>query len=148
MSTKSTILAFEGIHLYEESFDTTRVYMEIECEFEATNNGVTLGIPAAKWEALKKPTTFNPKWFDKTDEDIHLHVETLVLERLDRHANAKNETHAAFLGLAGCGIFGSIDSNKEDQIARGVEHYKKQRQSEIKIIHDIQEYLHAANYKI
>ena len=122
MSTKSTITHGPTFHLYSEAFDNSNVYLELnEADFEASRDQVTLTIPAYIWEHIRQFAGVDLTWAGKTNEEIRLHVEKAVEERISRYQ--QNERSGLFGGF----IYGGADETREQQIEAGINYLTKIR---------------------
>src|SRR5579872_1898583 len=78
MSTKSTIAYGDNFHFYHEVFDEEFVYLTLEgVEFTAYRNQVTVAIPLAVWEVIRKRAGVEEfSLADKTDEELQKLAQT------------------------------------------------------------------------
>lgn len=75
MSTKASLTSGQNFHLYSELFDKGNVYLELkDVQFEATNDGVTVAIPLAIWEVIRKHTNADSTEVDKSNEQLRQEV--------------------------------------------------------------------------
>lgn len=96
MSTKSTISHGNTYHLYEEMFDVSNVYLEIEkVEFEASNNHVQVQIPIKIWRQMLVDWAQKGWPEDQDNEKKQISTEWLAsLEELVRLREEEKTSHA------------------------------------------------------
>jgi hypothetical protein len=72
LSTKSTIAHGENFHFYHEIFEEDFVYLSLQgVEFTAYRDQVTVSIPLAVWEVIRKRGGVGElDLADKTDEEL------------------------------------------------------------------------------
>lgn len=141
MSTKSSIMCFDGAHLYREAFEDDVVYLELEkVQFEASNGRIQVQIPVSTWETLRAAEVFTPSYIDKTEEALIEEATADIDKRLSDYNAAKqegNERKASLLGFLGCLTYGSIDLPRQEQIDNTVRAMLDIRAREIAIAEQI-----------
>ena len=129
MSTKSTLLSFDSVHLYTEAFDDKNVYLEMDnIKFNASNNQITLEIPIEIWEVIRQKEAIYHYCHDWTDDYIKDYVENEVSKRINEKG---------ILRIFGMFIYGDADDCKEEQIKIGIDYYTKKRTEENALINKI-----------
>jgi len=136
MSTKATIAHSEIFHFYHEVMDDDHVYLELETtQFEAGYGRVMLPIPIHIWETIRHLGGARLDLVNRTDEALLAMVEAAVDARITRYQEALR-THpdrAGFMSLAGSLVYGSAEDPRVEQIARGMEYYRNERQHQREI---------------
>ena len=128
MSTRSSIAYGPHFHLYHEVLDENYVYLELEgVQFEAGYNRVIVPIPMHIWEFIRRHPGIEFDWADKTDTEIKAHVEQQVDERIARF-NETQDGRGGLVRILGAMVYGMADDPREDQVAKGTEHYAKVRE--------------------
>ena len=131
MSTKATIAHDANFHFYHEVMDEDHVYLELETtHFEAGYGRVMLPIPIHIWETIRHLGGARLDLVNCTDEALLAMVEAAVDARIMRHQKALR-THpdrAGLLSLAGSLVYGGAEDPRTEQITRGMESYRSERQ--------------------
>lgn len=130
MSTKSTICYGDNFHFYKDCFDEENVYLSLETinNISIENGVVTIAIPLEIWQ--------NIRFFDNKFEYANLSDEQ-INEIVTKAVEKRIENKGPISKLFGCGIFGSFDLPKEEQIKNGIDFYRKQREKEMLIVEKI-----------
>jgi len=93
MSTKITLSYDKNYHLYQEIFDVSNVYFQLDkCEFEASKDSVMIQIPIDIWRKMiedwalrgwpkeddHKEVKFSTEWFESLEKLVKMkeHGET------------------------------------------------------------------------
>ena len=136
MSTKATIAYGENFHFYHEAMDEDHVYLELETtHFEAGYGRVMLPIPIHIWETIRHLGGARLDLVNRTDEALLAMVEAAVDARITRYQEALR-THperAGLMSLAGSLVYGGTEDPRMEQIARGMEYYRHERQRQREI---------------
>jgi len=131
MSTKATIAHGDHFHFYHEVLDDDHVYLEMNTtQFEAGYGRVMLPIPIHIWEVIRHLGGARLDLVEKTDEDLLATVEADVDRRTAEYQEALR-THPDRAGLAsfvGSLVYGGAEEPREEQIARGMEYFRGERQ--------------------
>lgn len=121
MSTKSTIVCGENFHLYSEMMDDENVYLELEgVTFEAYRDSVTVAIPAAIWQSIRRHKV-DMSYLAHTDEEIRtaatLHVDD-ERQKYQGHLSAcKHCARRATDGqLSACRMLYGVDDPRDERI--------------------------------
>ena len=143
MSTKATIAYDDTFHFYHEVMDDDHVYLELDTtNFEAGYGRVMVPIPIHIWETIRHLGAARLDFINHTDEDLLAMVEKEVDERIANYQKTLRETpdRAGLYSVFGAFTYGGADEPREQQIARGMEHFQSERQR--------QRELHAAIEKL
>ncbi len=90
MSTKCSIAYGENFHFYEECFDRSNVYLEIEkTEFKVTSNSVMVQIPINVWREMFK--TWSQKGWSEEQDNKELIISSEWLESLEELVKIKEK---------------------------------------------------------
>jgi hypothetical protein len=139
MSTKDTIASGPNFNLYCEVLDEDTVYLELEGQpFEASHQGVTVAIPVAIWELIRRYPASDLAFAKQTDAQLRQYVEQQVDARIRQYHEAPPERRPLFAAL-GALPFGTADLPREQQIAAGMDYYMRVREHQQQIIHAIAE---------
>ncbi|MBM4258013.1 MAG: hypothetical protein FJ147_19235 [Deltaproteobacteria bacterium] len=127
MSTKATIVYGPTFHFYHEVFGDDAVYLELEgVQFEAGYNRVMVPIPVHIWEVIRQYPGVDLSFAERTDAELAQFVEQEVEERMRLYQQA-SENAKGLVSLCGALVYGSADEPREQQIARGLEHFATMR---------------------
>ena len=124
MSTKGSLAYGKRFHLYEEALESGHIYLELQdVSFEATNDRVTVAIPAPIWECIRRFSFANTSLADFTDDMIQEKVEKEVRECIKRQGAPQSKIQS----LMGLLPYGSIEQSEKEQIAHGLSYYQEIR---------------------
>lgn len=140
MSTKATIAHGKNFHLYHEALDDRYVYLELEdVPFEASYNRVMVPIPTHIWEVIRKYPGVDLSLVDKTDDELRAEVERNVDERIAEYGRLDDQKRRGLFRIFGSLTYGEVDSPREQQIERGVNHFLELRERQRQIKQAIEE---------
>jgi hypothetical protein len=131
MSTKCTIAHDESFHFYHEVLDDDHVYLELRTtHFEAGYGRVMIPIPIHIWETIRHLGGVRLDLVEKQDVEVLAMVEAEVDERIARYEAVEREHphRARFVRLLGCLPYGAADTPRAEQIRKGVEYFKSERE--------------------
>lgn len=136
MSTKSTIAWSEDFHLYREVFDDDHVYLRLDTtHFEAGYGRVTVPIPIHIWETIRHLGGARLDLVDRSDEELLAKVQKDVDVRIAEYQKVARERpeRADLFAIIGSLPYGTADKPRDEQIQRGMEYFRheKQRQREL-----------------
>lgn len=139
MSTKSTIYHGPNFHFYTEGFDDDHVFLSLwNTEFEVDNEEVMLAIPVEIWETIRGYQSMSFDDVNKSDDDLLREVEDAVEKRMYEYAKADGRRRA-ITAFAGSFVYGSADLPKQEQVTRGFEYRKREREHQQHVLKHIQE---------
>lgn len=128
MSTKATFAHGPNFHFYSEAFDDERVYLELAgTEFEASAHRVTVAIPLEVWLTVQQVALPGLTLAGKTDAELRALAAGDVDERIARHAAATTDQQRALTSLFGGWVYGDAESPRDQQLERGLAHYRTMR---------------------
>jgi hypothetical protein len=130
MSTKCTIVHGDSFHFYHEVFDDDHVYLELDTtHFEAGYGRVMVPIPIHIWETIRYLGGAQLDLVDKQDDELVAMVHSEVDQRIAEYQQvARDPDRAAFASFIGCLPYGKADTPRVDQIRKGVEYFRRERQ--------------------
>jgi len=146
MSTKATIAHGDQFHFYHEVLDDDHVYLELKTtQFEAGYGRVMIPIPIHIWEVIRHLGDARLDLVEKTDEDLLAMVEGDVDTRIAEYQEAlrNHPDRAGLFRFAGSMVYGGAEDPREEQVARGMEYYRGERQRQREVQAAIEK-LHAA----
>lgn len=129
MSTKCSVAYGDNFHLYNECFDDSNIYLELDStDYEVSYGRVIVKIPNHIWEVIRRRGEPRNDWRDKTDQEIEEQVVKEVDTRTKECPESIERIGRASI-YAICGSIGSIswEDPREEQIQRGIELFKSQR---------------------
>lgn len=130
MSTKSTIAWGEDFHLYREVFDDDHVYLQLDTTHSEAGCGrVMIPIPIHIWETVRHLGGARLDLVELLDEDLLAKVRKDVDERIAEYQAAlERPGRAGLLAIIGSIVYGTADKPRDEQIQRGMEYFRHQRQ--------------------
>jgi len=133
MSTKSSIACGENFHLYNECTEDDCVYLKLEkgAWFETTPGAVTVRIPIAIWEYIRKHPGRDLTLADKSNDEIRAMVEKEVDEQIKdwkESRSSKNKLWRSLLASSGAG------KPRQVQLARGLKFRLAERAEQRRIL--------------
>jgi hypothetical protein len=137
MSTKCTIAHGENFHFYHEVLDEDHVYLELDTtHFEAGYGRVMLPIPIHIWETIRHLGGARLDLADKQDYELLAMVESTVDQRIAEYQQATQgrPDRAELVSFIGCLSYGRADLPRVDQIHKGMEHFRHERQRQREVI--------------
>ena len=137
MPPKVTIAYGKNFHFYREAQEHNYVYLELEdAPYEAGYLRVMVAISVDIWETIRGLGFTQLDLVNLTDADLIERVTNQVDQRVDEYERTRssNREKAEELRLKDSLIFGAADDPREDQIARGIQSYKVERERQRAII--------------
>jgi hypothetical protein len=142
MSTKETMASGPNVRLYREVLDEDTVYLELEEQpFEASHQGVTVAIPVAIWELIRRYPGSDLAFAEQTDAQLRQYVEQQVDARIRQYREAPPERRPLFAAI-GALPFGTADLPRDQQIAAGMDYSMRMRERQQQVVHAIAELEH------
>jgi len=137
MTIKATLAYGKNFHFYHEALDNNHVYLELEdVSYDAGYRRVMVAIPIDVWEVIRGLAAAKLDLVNTSDEELTKLVEVKVDARIaDKKTQASEREETDRVILNDSIEFGSINSTREQQINRGFDYYKmeRERQREISI---------------
>jgi hypothetical protein len=131
MTVKATLAYGKNFHFYHEGLDNNHVYLELEdVSYDAGYRRLMVAIPIDIWEVIRELGAANLDLINVSDEKLIEMVERKVEERITGYESAHkaDPENAGWLRFTDSAVFGSMDEPREQQIIRGVEYYKTERE--------------------
>jgi hypothetical protein len=131
MTIKATLAHGKNFHFYHEALDNNYVYLELEdVPYDAGYRRVMVAIPIDVWEVIRGLGAARLDLVNASNEELNDIVMMMVEGRLAEYerAMAAAPGDAERLRFNDSAVFGSLDSPKEQQVARGFEYFKVERQ--------------------
>jgi hypothetical protein len=114
--------------------DDNYIYLELEgVPYEATYQRVMVPIPVHIWEVIRRYPGVDLSFAEKTDAEIQAYVEREVDTRIEQYHQAENPQVKHLLALCGAIPYGTADTPREEQIARGIAHFQALREHQRQI---------------
>jgi hypothetical protein len=143
MTVKATLAYGKSFHFYHEANDNNHVYLELEdVAYHVGYRRVMVAIPIDVWEVIRNLATANLNLVNISDEELIRLVEDRVEERVEEYTAAKSATleEAARIRFNDSPVFGVMDSPREQQIARGIEYYRTERERQREVLSRISQH--------
>lgn len=146
MSTKMTVVHGEGVHFYEDCFDTDFLFLELRtgcqnCGGRCCRDCDTIAIPRYVWEVIRQTNPTDLSLATKTNKEIREIIEKEVDKNIVECAEAENPQLKALHKVWG------HDKPREEQIKELLKTRLEQRKWQRAIIKKAQK-LDAGKYKI
>ena len=138
MTVKATLAYGKSFHFYHEALDNNHVYLELEdVSYDAGYRRIMVAIPIDVWEAIRGLGAAKLDLINATDEELSRQVEKLINARILEYERVKRSDpdQAARLRFANSAEFGAADEPREQQVLKGIQSYKteRERQREVSI---------------
>lgn len=137
MPPKVTIAYGKNFHFYREAQEHNYVYLELEdAPYEVGYLRVMIAVPVDIWETIRGLEATQLDLVNAADADLIHQVTSRVDERIAEYEKAcsSNQEKADELRLRDSLIFGVADDPREDQVARGIQSYKVERERQRAIV--------------
>ncbi len=136
MTVKATLAYGKSFHFYHEALDNNHVYLELEdVAYQAGYRRVMVAIPIDVWEVIRRLGAARLDLVNASDEELRLMVERMVEERVAGYERVRVSApeSAGWLRFSDAAVFGAMDEPQEQQVMRGVEYYKTERERQREI---------------
>lgn len=138
MSSKYSVAQGDDFQLYSDVNDEGHVFLRVDNTFfEASPRGVTVRLPLHVWEYLRAFPGADLTAAHLSDEQIEQEAIDAVEARLARAAECPDEEGSLF-GVGAKFIMGESDLPRERQIAKYVEHRRRQREHHRSVLAQVQ----------
>lgn len=137
MPPKVTIAYGKNFHFYREAQEHNYVYLELEdAPYEVGYLRVMIAVPVDIWETIRGLGATQLDLINAADADLIHQVTSRVDERIAEYERVRssNREKAEELRLKDSLIFGVADDPREDQVARGIQSYKVERERQRAIV--------------
>lgn len=130
MTVKATLAYGKNFHFYHEALDNNHVYLELEdVSYDVGYRRVMVAIPIDVWEVIRGQGEVGLDLVDASDEELAALTEEKVDSRIKGYKKlvASDEEKARWLRFSDSTRFGPADAPREQQLMRGVEYYRTER---------------------
>jgi hypothetical protein len=137
MTVKATLAYGKSFHFYHEANDNNHVYLELEdVAYHVGYKRIMVAIPIDVWEVIRNLAPANLNLVNISDEELIRLVEDRVDERVEEFTVAKSDAteEADRIRFSDSFVFGAMDSPREQQITRGIEYYKTERERQREVL--------------
>lgn len=137
MPPKVTIAYGRNFHFYREAQEHNYVYLELEdVPYQVGYLRIMVAVPVDIWETIRSLGATGLDLVNASDADLINKVTGLVEERVAQYTSVRSSSRerAEDLRLQDSLIFGVADDPREDQIQRGIQHYKVERERQRAIV--------------
>jgi hypothetical protein len=137
MPLKVTIAYGRNFHFFRESHENNFVYLEMEdVPFEVGYRRVMIAIPIDVWETLRGLAAVDLTLVNLPDAELITLVGNRVNERIAAYENirASSPEKADAVRFNDSTMFGLADEAHEEQVARGIQYYKLERERQRSIV--------------
>lgn len=136
MTVKATLAYGKNFHFYHEAFDNNHVYLELEdVSYDAGYRRLMVAIPIDVWEVIRGLAPAELDLANASDEELIRLVEERVSKRIAEYDAARRTSpeEADRLRFIDSVMFGAADEMREQQMTRGVEYYKTERNRQCEV---------------
>lgn len=130
MTIKATLAYGRNFHFYHEALDNNHVYLELEdVSYDVGYRRVMIAIPIDVWEVIRALGAAKFDLINASDEELGHLVEALVDARIAEYERIKlsDPEQATRLRFSNVVEFGAADKPREQQLFKGVEYYRTER---------------------
>jgi hypothetical protein len=131
MTVKATLAYGKSFHFYHEGLDNNHVYLELEdVAYQAGYRRVMVAIPIDVWEVIRRLGAARLDLVNASDGELLSMVERMVEERMIGYERARTSDPEAAgrLRFIDAAVFGAMDDPREQQVTKGFEYYKTERE--------------------
>ena len=143
MTVKATLAYGRNFHFYHEGLDNNHVYLELEdVPYDAGYRRVMIAIPIDVWEVIRSLAPAKLDLVDATDEDLIRLAEESVNKRIVEFERLKESSpmEAASLRFNNAEAFGAADTQREQQLAKGIDYFRTERDRQRDILFRISQH--------
>jgi hypothetical protein len=137
MAVKATLAYGKNFHFYQEALDNNFVYLELEdAPYDIGYRRIMIAIPIDVWETIRGLGAAHLDLVNTSDEDLIALVNHQVDERIAQYEQSRgsNSEKDALLRFSNSAIFGAADEAREQQIMKGIDYYKTERERQRQIV--------------
>lgn len=137
MTVKTTLAYGRNFHFYHEGMDNNHVYLELEdVAYDAGYRRVMVAIPIDVWEVVRALGAASLDLADASDDELIRLVEESVDARIaDYKRVAETDAgKAGWLKFSESVKFGPADAMREQQLLRGIDYYRTERERQREIV--------------
>lgn len=137
MAIKTTLAYGKSFHFYQESLNNDYIYLELEdIPYDVGYRRIMIAIPIDIWETIRNLGAARLDLLNTTDAELIELVVKGVDERSAQYEAARtaNPDQADLIRLDNATVFGLADDEREQQINRGFEYYRIERERQRGIV--------------
>jgi len=131
MTVKATLAYGKSFHFYHEALDNNHVYIELEdVPYEVGYRCVIVAIPIDVWEVIRDLGAARLELINASEEEIINLVGEAVDKRIAEYERLRSSSReeAERVRFDNSLAFGAADASREQQVMRGMEYYKTERE--------------------
>jgi hypothetical protein len=128
---KTTLAYGRNFHFYQEGSNNDYVYLELEdAPYDAGYRRIMIAIPIDVWEVIRSLGETHLELVNSSDEELHDIVQGKVDERIAEYLRVRSSSaeKAELVRFNNSVIFGAADKEREQQIVRGMQYYRTERE--------------------
>lgn len=137
MGVRTTLAYGRNFHFYLQAHENNYVYLELEdVPYEVGYRRVMIAIPVDVWETLRGLAATQLDLVSASDAELIEVVTLKIDERIAEYEKARSsdpET-AELVRFKNSVMFGTADMPREDQVERGIQYYKLERERQRAIV--------------
>lgn len=137
MTVRTTLAYGRNFHFYLEAHENNYVYLELEdVPYEAGYRRVMIALPVDVWETLRGLAATQLDLVNASDDYLIEMVTLKVGERVSEYeqARASSPEKAEGVRFKNAVVFGAADALLEEQIERGLQYFKLERERQRSIV--------------
>jgi hypothetical protein len=137
MPVKVTLAYGKNFHFFHEALDANQVYLELEdTVFEVGYRRIMISIPIDIWETIRRLGGAGLDLVNTSNEELAQLVEGAVHRRIAEYERVKKSEpeKAELLRFSNSVIFGAADEAREQQIMKGLEYHRTERERQREVI--------------
>ena len=131
MTVKATLAYGKSFHFYHEALDNNHVYLELEdVPYEVGYRRLMVAIPIDVWEVIRGLGAAKLELVNASEVEITNLVGEAVDKRIAEFERLRSSSReeAESLRFNNSLVFGAADTPREQQVRRGVEYYRTERE--------------------
>lgn len=137
MTVKTTLAYGRNFHFYLQAHENNYVYLELEdVPYEVGYRRVMLALPVDVWETLRGLAATQLDLINASDAELIELVTMKVDERVSEYQRAQSSSteKADTVRFKNSIMFGAADTPREEQVERGIQYYKLERERQRAIV--------------
>jgi hypothetical protein len=137
MTVRTTLAYGRNFHFYLQAHENNYVYLELEdIPYEVGYRRVMIALPVDVWETLRGLAATQLDLINASDADLIELVTLKVGERVREYeiCHASGPEKADTVRFKNAIVFGLADAPREEQVERGLQYYKLERERQRSIV--------------
>lgn len=137
MTVKTTLAYGRNFHFYLQAHENNYVYLELEdVPYEVGYRRVMLALPVDVWETLRGLAATQLDLINASDAELIEMVTLKVDERVSEYKRVRSSDpeKADTVRFKNSIMFGTADAPPEEQVERGIQYYKLERERQRAIV--------------